>query len=151
MVAGRLEWAFESEWHAFSFRKAGKTLSIEISRAIGYSPNRWNSWNFQSNRWHSANFGYNFNMQNKAASRVIERLLEPVCSSLNDEAARKLIGLTADREAQSRIAELAGKCNEGELTETERDEYASYVMAGDVVALLQARTRLLLAHRGQPA
>jgi hypothetical protein len=34
--------------------------------------------------------------KNSSDGRILERILEPVCSSLNDEAARKLIGLKAD-------------------------------------------------------
>jgi hypothetical protein len=83
--------------------------------------------------------------------RVIERLLEPVSTSLNEEAARKLIGLKADAKAQARVAELARKCNEGELTAEERAEYETYVLAGDVIAILQAKARLRLSRRGQPA
>jgi hypothetical protein len=83
--------------------------------------------------------------------RVLERILEPVASSLNEEAARKLIGLKADRKAQARIAHLAEKCNEGDLTPAERLEYETYVMAGEFIAVLQAQARVLLAHRGQSA
>ena len=86
-----------------------------------------------------------------ANGRVLERLLEPVSSSLNDEAARKLIGIKADRRAQMRVAELARKCNEGELTAEERDEYETYIMAGEFIAILQAKARILLARRHQPA
>lgn len=85
-----------------------------------------------------------------ANGRVLERLLEPVSSCLNEEAARKLIGLKADRKAQARVAELARKCNEGELTPEERAEYEIYVLAGEFIAILQAQARMLLAHRGQP-
>ena len=83
--------------------------------------------------------------------RVLERLLEPVSSSLNEEAARKLIGLRADPKAQARVDELARKCNEGKLTPEERAEYATYVLAGDFIAILQAKARLLLSRRGQRA
>ena len=86
-----------------------------------------------------------------ANGRILERLLDPVCSSLNDEAARKLIGLKADAEARARVDELARKCNEGELTPEERAEYESYVLAGEVVAVLQAQARILLSRRGRPA
>jgi hypothetical protein len=90
-------------------------------------------------------------MSKKPRGTVLERILESVSSSLNDEAARKLIGLKADRKVQARVAELASKCNEGELTSDERREYESYVMAGHLVAILQAQARILLARRGQPA
>lgn len=84
-------------------------------------------------------------MPKTSNGRILDRLLEPVSSSLNDEAARKLIGLKADRKAQVRVARLARKCNEGELTPEERAEYEMYVMAGDFVAILQAKARLRFA------
>ena len=87
-------------------------------------------------------------MNRATNGRVLKRILDPVSSSLNDEAARKLIGLKADRKAQARVAQLARKCNEGELTPDERDEYSTYVMAGELIAILQAKARILLAGRG---
>jgi hypothetical protein len=83
--------------------------------------------------------------------RVLDRLLEPVSSSLNEEAARKLVGLKADRKTQALVAKLARKCNEGELTPEERAEYEFYVMAGEFIAVLQAKARILLARRGRSA
>ncbi len=86
-----------------------------------------------------------------ANGRILQRLLEPVASSLNEEAARQLIGLKADAKAQVRVDELARKCNKGELSPEERSEYESYVLAGEVVAVLQAKARILLSRRGRPA
>lgn len=88
-------------------------------------------------------------MRKTSNGRILQRILDPVSSSLNDEAAQKLIGLKADRQAQTRIAQLARKCNEGELRPEERAEYETYVMAGEFVAILQAQARALLARRGQ--
>ena len=81
--------------------------------------------------------------------RVLHRLLDPVSASLNEEAARKLIGIRADRQSQQRVAKLARKCNEGALTDEERSEYEMYVLAGEFIAILQAKARLVLARRGQ--
>jgi hypothetical protein len=39
------------------------------------------------------------------------------------------------------IAELTAKCNEGQLTETEKREYQAYVEAIDLVGILQAKAR----------
>jgi hypothetical protein len=80
---------------------------------------------------------------------VLKRILEPVSGSLNEEAARKLIGLKADRKSQARVSLLARKCNAGTLSADERAEYEAYVMAGEVIAILQAKARLLLARRSQ--
>jgi hypothetical protein len=86
-----------------------------------------------------------------ANGAILQRLLDPVSSSLNEEAARKLIGLKADRKVQARVNRLARKCNEGKLTSDERDEYEAYVMFGDFIAILQAKARLFLARRRHPA
>jgi ATP-dependent helicase/DNAse subunit B len=82
---------------------------------------------------------------------LLHSVLEPVCSSLNAEAAQKLLHLKADRKTQARVAKLAEKCNEGDLTPEERHEYEMYVMANHFIAMLQAEARLLLARKGQPA
>lgn len=94
-------------------------------------------------------FGYTYTMSKISNGQILERILEPVSASLNDEAARKLIGLKADRKAQMRVAQLAERCNEGELTPDERQEYELYLMVGHFVAVLQAKARVLLARRGR--
>jgi hypothetical protein len=88
-------------------------------------------------------------MKASTKDRVLERLLGPVSSSLNEQAARKLIGLKADRTVQARVRLLAGKCNEGDLTTEERSEYECYVMAGELIAILQSQARSLLVRHGR--
>ena len=53
------------------------------------------------------------------------------------EKADAVIGFRADAELQVRIEQLAQKSTEGELTEDERAEYAGYVRANKVVAILK--------------
>ena len=81
------------------------------------------------------------------SAALLERLLEPVSRSLNVEAAKELIKLKADPRTQARVDELARKCNEGDLTPSERSEYERYVTAGNLIAILQAKARLVLAKR----
>lgn len=81
----------------------------------------------------------------RSDSAAIERLLAPVSESLNVQAARRLVRLKADRATQARIDTLAQKANEGELTATERAEYERLVTAGNLIAILQAQARLILA------
>jgi hypothetical protein len=90
-------------------------------------------------------------MRKSSDARVLERLLESVAASLNEDAARKLIGLRADRELQARIDILARKNNEGELTSAEHSEYDRYVLVGDVVAILQAQARMFLGRPRRPS
>jgi len=87
-------------------------------------------------------------MKSNANDMLLDRLLEPVSSSLNTEAARKLVNLKADRKAQARVAKLAQKCNEGELTPKERREYELYLTANHFIAILQAKARIILAREG---
>jgi hypothetical protein len=81
---------------------------------------------------------------------LLDRLLDPVTRSLNPEAAQALLQVRADAQAQARVAELADKCNEGTLSEGERAEYDTYVWAGRMVALFQAKARLLLSKGANP-
>ena len=65
----------------------------------------------------------------------------------DEQLARKLVRLKADAKTQARVDELAQKCNEGDLTPQERAEYERYVTVGNLIAILQAQARLLLAKK----
>lgn len=81
-----------------------------------------------------------------SAARYLDRLLDPVGRALSPKAARELAGLRADEETQARVRALAEKCNEGTMTPEERAEYEAYVMAANIVAILQAKARARLAN-----
>ena len=83
-------------------------------------------------------------MKNGENTSVLERLLDPISRCLTPESARALVALRADAVAQARIVELAEKCSEGQIDPEERREYETYVHVGNVVAILQAKARLLL-------
>jgi len=51
---------------------------------------------------------------------MIGRILEPVFQTLPPDAARQIVGLTADDELQKKVEILSSRANEGELTEEER-------------------------------
>jgi hypothetical protein len=74
----------------------------------------------------------------------LDRLLEPFAGCLSLDVAAKLGDLRADDTMQDRIDYLAERSNEGLLTAEERDEYAGYLHAIDVIAVLQAKARALL-------
>ncbi len=88
---------------------------------------------------------YDLGMKKNANGLLLNRILEPVSSSLNLEAAHRILSLKADRKTPARVTKLADKCNEGELTPEERREYELYLMANHVVAILKANARILLA------
>jgi hypothetical protein len=83
-------------------------------------------------------------MADNAMANVLDRLLEPISRSLNPASARALAEMEADPVAQTRVAELAEKCNQGVLSAVEQKEYETYVHAGNLIAVLQAKARLYL-------
>jgi len=74
----------------------------------------------------------------------LDRLLEPLAGCLTPDVAAKIADLRADAATQERIDYLAERSNEGRLTDREREEYAGYLHAIDVIAVLQAKARSLL-------
>jgi hypothetical protein len=59
----------------------------------------------------------------------------------------RMVSFRLDDTARARVAELADKANEGLLTEDERAEYAEFVEAADLIAIMQANARSLLSKR----
>jgi len=64
------------------------------------------------------------------------------------DVARQVADLRANASVQQRIDHLAHRAAEGELTEAERGEYETYVEAVDMVGILQAKARAVLARQG---
>ncbi len=81
---------------------------------------------------------------------ALDRLLEPLCRTLNVEAARALVGFRIDPAVQARIDELADRCNEGLLTESERSEYEAFVEGVGLVNVLRSKARRALSAHVAP-
>jgi hypothetical protein len=80
-------------------------------------------------------------------SRILDRMLDPLGDFLTPALARRLVKFRADSATETRVDELAGKCNEGELTPTERREYEEYVRAINFISILQSKARMVLAKK----
>ena len=76
---------------------------------------------------------------------MLDRLLDPVGRALSPEAARRLVALRADPDAQAKIDDLADLANDGQLTPDQRAEYESLIVAANVIAVLQAKARTVLS------
>jgi hypothetical protein len=79
-------------------------------------------------------------------STILDKMLEPVARCWTPAVAQQIADLRADPTLQARLDELAAKCTEGALTEGEQHEYEAYVEALDLLGLLQAKARAILAH-----
>ena len=88
-------------------------------------------------------------MPTSAALDAFAESLAPVENCLNRESAAALLELPANPRIQARVDELAGKCNEGQLTPAERSEYEALIWADHFLGLLQTKARHFL--RGHAA
>jgi len=60
---------------------------------------------------------------------------------LSPEQVEQISHLNRDEELEKRVAVLARKANEGELTEEEEAEYLGYVEANSVLAIIRSAAR----------
>jgi len=74
-------------------------------------------------------------------SSAFDRATQAIFGILSREQVDQIVDYHADDALQDRIAQLADKANEGELTDEERAEYEGYAQANRFVAVLQARAR----------
>jgi hypothetical protein len=72
---------------------------------------------------------------------ILDDLLAPIGECWTPEVAARIAALRATPKLQRRLDKLAEKNSQGNLTPPEEAEYAAYVEALDVVAILQAKAR----------
>ncbi len=80
---------------------------------------------------------------------ALNQLLEPLSQSLSVDGAKAIADLRIAPKIQARIEELADLCNEGRLSDSERDEYESYVEGAEILALIKLKARRYLANHGE--
>jgi len=86
-------------------------------------------------------------MVTAAPQTVLDQVFDSVADCLTPEVARKIIAVEIDPGAQVRIDELARKANQGTLTPEERDQYAEFIEAIDLLAIFQAKAQLALSRQ----
>ncbi len=79
---------------------------------------------------------------------ALDRMLDSLSDCLNAESAERIVALRIDPALQARIDELADRCNEGLLNESERAEYESYVEGAEILSLIKLKARRHLMARG---
>jgi hypothetical protein len=78
-------------------------------------------------------------------TNYMDRFLQPITELLTPEALRRIIAFRFDADTETRAGELAEKANEGLLTDEERSEYSEYIEAVDLIGIIQASARSMLA------
>lgn len=87
-------------------------------------------------------------MKNGPSGAVLDEMLEPVSRCFNLDVARALLSLRVSDNTQARVNELAEKCNEGQITPEEQNEYQAYIQASTLIGILQAKARRVLQQTG---
>ncbi|HQX53969.1 MAG TPA: hypothetical protein PLY87_27990 [Planctomycetaceae bacterium] len=82
------------------------------------------------------------------SQRAFHRGTAPIFAILSKEQVRYLTQLEADASLADRIDQLASKCNEGDLTTEEQEEYEAYIEANNLLAVLQAEAQFRLKTAG---
>ena len=72
-----------------------------------------------------------------AETIAFEKGVEPLMRLVFPEKLDEVLAYRPDEELQQRIDDLASRCNEGELTNSEREEYEGYVRANKFLAILR--------------
>jgi len=75
---------------------------------------------------------------------TLDQFLDPSTGWLTPQIAQRIVEWQPDPKVRARILELGRKAEEGTLTPEEDAEYERYIEEGDVIALLQAKTRRIL-------
>jgi hypothetical protein len=75
---------------------------------------------------------------------ALDQFLDPTTGWLTPQIAERIAEWRPDEPVRARILELGEKANSGSLTPDEAAEYERLIDEGDVIALLQARSRRLL-------
>lgn len=81
-------------------------------------------------------------------SQAFHRGTAPIFALLTPEQTRRLAEFEGDPDLESRLAELAEKADDGDLTPAEREEYEAYIEANNLLAVLQAEARFRLGQGG---
>ena len=72
---------------------------------------------------------------------LLDELLEPFTYCLDAESAKRVSEFRIAPSVQKRVDALAGKANEGLLTEIERTEYEALINAADFISILKVKAR----------
>jgi hypothetical protein len=76
-----------------------------------------------------------------AGGASLDGLFEPLSLCFDAESSRRIADFHIDSAVQAKIDILAQKANDGELTESERDEYEAFINAADFISILKSKAR----------
>jgi hypothetical protein len=88
-------------------------------------------------------------MANRAS--ILESVIGQTKGEMSAELARYILALDFPAAEQARYAELAGKAQEGRLTEDERAELEDFLNVNDFLTIVQSKARVALGGKTSAA
>lgn len=79
------------------------------------------------------------------AATALDAFLDPVVRCWTPEVAEQIANARPDATTESRLDELRQRANEGQLSTAEREEYAALIDGMDLMSLVKAKARAVLA------
>ena len=83
-------------------------------------------------------------MQGETTIAILRRVIDFNHGDLSPALAEAVLKIQFAESDQSRLGELAVKCNQGNLTADEADEYDGYIAAADLLSLWKSKARSAL-------
>jgi hypothetical protein len=84
-----------------------------------------------------------------ASQSVLERILAPVGECLTPDVAKRIAETRVDSSLQQQLDDLAAKANVGTLSDEEREEYEELIDGLELLAVLKAHARLVVARQAE--
>jgi len=81
---------------------------------------------------------------------LLDELLDPFAECLDPESAQRVVEFRIAPSVQEVVDALAGKANEGVLTDEERAQYESLINAADLIQILKLKARHKLNSNTRP-
>lgn len=82
-----------------------------------------------------------------ASQSALERILAPVGECLTPDVAQRIAESQVDPALKQQLDDLARKANFGTLTDEEREDYEELIDGLELLAILKAHARLILARQ----
>lgn len=80
------------------------------------------------------------------ATEFLSSYIEPLAAELTTQQAQTILAIKPTDQLLDRVRELGDKASAGTLSVQEQAEYEYYIDVDDVIGLLKAKARNLLAH-----
>lgn len=82
---------------------------------------------------------------------IFEAIIRPTDGGFSPDLAQHVLGLTFSAEQVARYRDLAGRVQDGSLSDNEKSELEAFVQANTILMIMQSKARRSLVENTTPA